>query len=385
LSRNIRYGNKNSFYNNNLIYQNKQFQNCFSRHYDLCINNTVIKGLKLNGYIGIALNDSLKSHFNRINRFLGGNLSDTLLYRSSALNNEIEKNNEDDVVDILIKPPNFNTFYDFIKQERVFGIPEICIIPYDIHNYNEHDYLTTYNNFTQEVNNNTNNVLSEQFIFKPVNSLNAPNVYSLVSNVAEYIENNSHIFKKSAQAYPLFNVIPDEMDEEQRNLYVLNDNYEPTNNFFDTYAPDRKPNDLCAFELLDMYYNFNKSLNTNSINGATVGGKYIYNSLQNNIENNIKKNIKNNKLMENNSVILPKPSFKEVKNKNFYYKEVNRIPILLYIPDNDKKQKINNIENNKNVKNGGKKTKKYNKKTTKYNKKLNISKKLKKSKTKKRK
>lgn len=118
LSRGMRFLKKNGI------------SNCIKKQYDLCISMDVMKGLNIQGYIGIANMDSLNIRFNTINHFLT-NYENGLF---SVVDNIYSKS----CVDKIIALKEYET--DNIKTTPIVGIPEIVVIPFLFNQYTEADF-----------------------------------------------------------------------------------------------------------------------------------------------------------------------------------------------------------------------------------------------------
>jgi len=304
------------------IYSNvnsDSIMNCPSRDYDLCIENKVINGLKLNGYIGIANADSLTSNLNKLMEITRtnniNNILSTAFYKSSCLNNLIN--------DVR----NYSQNQEIMC--RTIGIPEIVLIPYDIHNYPQ-DYENVRNSFLTLP--SINAVDSNKFVFKYVDHIEGNSSLIIGNEMSKLLDNykNDNKLGRSLQCPQLLTLL---LDEAENTEYIKPFNERITFkdiSFTDAYKNKGK----CAFET-PMYYLLYQ------LQAAKIGGKLLTNNmtkqlyLQNNQQDKMVKQSIPNKTepSENNNKF-----FKQ--SKDFYYNEVDGIPILIITKTTNTTEKI---------------------------------------------
>ncbi len=330
---------------------NRMINSCLDRKYDLCIDQKLVSDLKLNGYIGIAYQDSFTTHLgypslNEIFNTLPNSFD--LLLQACCFNN-------------AVYPEKFssNTFLKEILNSRTIGIPEIVLIPYDIHTYPDaQEYANIYNSFRTT---KTNNIDHSHFIFRHECHVDGKNSIDLAKKmeeklIAEYPLGN--VIGKSLQAPPLITVLLSDVESDKQD-YVKHDTqftFEEVN-FINSYL--NPPISKCAFELKIFY----DMLEQTNISGGkkrrqtkrkhTVykkqkmgkrkytrkikrGGEFM--QLQQNVVPNtyLHQNVNvNRKRKAETEYILPtkqiRVTSKRVETPNLYYNEVNGMPIVAYI------------------------------------------------------
>jgi hypothetical protein len=316
------------------IYENineNSFINCPSRNYDLCIRQNVIDGLKLNGYIGIANADSLSSNLEEILEEIYkatqsdlSTIKETAVYKSSCINNLINTTNP----------------YPFDITCRTIGIPEIVLIPYDVHNYPQ-DYENVQTSFMSHQ--NMDSIDNSKFVFKYVEHIEGNLSSEIGDKMMDLLVNygNTNKIVKSLQCPQLLYALSEEIDQKDYVKPFAEDLTYKDVSFTDAYKNEGK----CAFET-PLYYMLRKDQIGGKIDmGINIKSHYVLNNKQQNtkpIMMNTYKNKNNKKTLRENS------------NSDFYYNEVNGIPILIM------------TKNKNNKKTGGKKyTKKILKRKTK--------------------
>jgi len=251
-------GDKNSKFGQQL-----KIGKCSSRDYDICISNEVIDALKLNGYIGIAGLDSLSAWYDRMVKLFGteATLQNSLLYKSACFNNYNHKNKLDTTLP---------TFAEFATQRnRIFGTPEITLIPYNIHRA---DAVTKYKHVHASFKYNLRNKNRiqardyEPFVFKPFIKSSVPSIsntaaFDMARELINLIDRNVYI-KKSLQSYPLFNIHTQDADPAIVRKYAIeyiergHINVPAQKMFLSTYNDNDYrdlENDLSAFEVIYTY------------------------------------------------------------------------------------------------------------------------------------
>jgi hypothetical protein len=188
---------------------------CNDRYYDLCIKEELIRRLKLNGYIGIASKDSISD--NKRNDILLNILKsmpiESLIQKSCVYNNNIYTHLND-----------VNTYVDNMKNNRTYGIPEIVLIPYDIHTYpSPQEYSSIYRSINESTDLNT--IDHSHFIFRHechVDGLNSIDIAKQMERVIADKYLLGTVIGKSKQAPILFTLLLSEVDETNKD-YVKND------------------------------------------------------------------------------------------------------------------------------------------------------------------
>lgn len=325
--------------NNNTYYKENVIHECPTREYDLCMSTDLIFGLKLNGYIGIAYSDSPSYPENAdIIKEMVGNIDykKSLLYLSSCFNNAIYK-----------KPTDVsgNNFIERMLDARTHGIPEIVLIPYDIHtgdNNTPEKYAKIYAKNLNYISEKSNKILQHFFIFKYVVHADGTDSFDVADVMETFIyslDYGSNI-SKSLQCYPLFAVLNSEFDPDKRNMLLLDDRPVTLDDVSFPNSYTSPPTSYCAFENAKFY----EMLEEKNEYLVSVGGSTILPEtnaqpfLKSNSLLNTKNNITNTK---NNVFILNAEKNKKVakaappKNMKYvsdriYYNEVAGIPIFAF-------------------------------------------------------
>ena len=346
------------------IYDNTDFTTCPSRLYDICLTNKIIYGLELNGYIGMPVEDSLSKHkssFYKVFKRQGINLRDTLLFDSSTFNNDIKQD------------PKMKTILDMMYYQRTFGIPEICLIPYNIHKYNQSverrikKYRVLYNSYNANLNNQYYTIPIENFIFKPYQHFIGGYTHQILENLEQFLDENKHFYYKSLQSYPLFNVLKTEADE----TFVENGMFVPfdfptsvkNNLFAKSYAKNGVPPYFCAFETMYLYKMLQNIVLTKKEQIANIiENRNIRGGNLGALDNNqiISKPITNGDVGYNNkfakpskqtvyddssvlklfeTTVYPQHISKIFKENGFFYSERSGIPVVYFDKNLDKKPK----------------------------------------------
>lgn len=335
--------------NNNPYYED-EIKPCPTRDYDACISREIIYGLRLNGYIGLAYQDSLSHPDNEdlIKEIINGmDFKKTALYRCSTFNNTIHK----------LSDAKGDTFLERMLSCRTFGIPEIVLIPYDIHSYTDHvDYEYVYKDYEQLSNNSSNDIDTSKFIFKYILHVNGNDSFEIADLILKEIKNLvvSSKIMKSLQAYPLFNVLKSQVD--LNNIFVremlkeINDPVDANSlAFVNSYVTPSTSHS--AIEMLSFYDYVEKNFKNYNIGGYSINENT---ATQNNIlMPQIEKNISLKPELKIESELKEESyPIKKIKSDKIFYGEIDSIPIIAF------KRK---------VKKGGKKMKKI-KKTKKHKK-----------------
>jgi hypothetical protein len=369
---------------------------CQDRNYDICLSEKLIYGLKLNGYIGIPYADSLTNHYSYIEGLMGNiDLQTTSLYKSCVFNESTHSSNYNEPKGSYLS--GINSLHT-LANYRTFGIPEIVLIPFDIHD-KKLDYTKIYTDFMLSVDNNSPVINSDGFIFKPYHTEQGINTFETVKKIENFLHDNQSEFKKSLQSYPLFTGLTQEIDSSN-NLFV---DFDSTVNGTETMFPHSyETNGIkckCAFETMLFYNILDNLFPINTMTGGkgekllTQGFNSLYkepilNKTQNktqtketnakepilnktqNITQTKETNYDNDEITKAFSKVIISNLTNDItiEKPGFYYSEKSGFPILcMSKPDEIKMQKINK----KQEKTGGKKYNKPNKKNNKTNKKNN--------------
>lgn len=123
ITRNVKTDAYNYGHDNNPTNYEEYLKQATLKSYDLDIKSKLIFNLKLNGYIAVATMDSvLVNQNNVINTLKTNNIpnyENSALFRSSCYNNNIDYSYTNDIVSSY--------------KSRVFGTPEIVLLPKDYH------------------------------------------------------------------------------------------------------------------------------------------------------------------------------------------------------------------------------------------------------------
>ena len=189
---------------------NPPMYTCPDRNYDICLSNELIHGLKLNGYIGMPFKDSLTNNYGYIEDLMGENvdLKTTSLFKSCVMNASSHNNNPQDPAGGYLSGIN-NLFS--LANYRTFGVPEIVLIPFDIHTRRS-DYPKIYKNFMAAADRNEKPVPSDGFVFKPYHNESGADTFETATKIESFLANHKTAFKKSLQSYPLFTGVAAEID-----------------------------------------------------------------------------------------------------------------------------------------------------------------------------
>jgi hypothetical protein len=172
---------------------------------------------------------------------------------------------------------------------------------------------------------NMDSIDNSKFVFKYVGHIEGKKSITIGDKMTELITNygNSNKIVKSLQCPQLFSALSEEIDQKD---YVKPFTEELTYkdvSFTDAYKNEGK----CAFET-PLYYMLRKDQIGGKINmGINTDLHYVLNNKQQNIKPIMMDTYKN----KNN-----KKTLRENSNSDFYYNEVNGIPILI-ITNNNKK------------------------------------------------
>lgn len=297
-------------------YKNDDINACPTRGYDLCISKHLITGLKLNGYIGIAHDDSMTKHFK-----IEPNFKSSELFLSGCFNNAIypQKAGKD--------------FIENMVYNRTYGIPEVVLIPYDLHTHSDpsiyENVYSTWSNSLQRKHLNEED--GSHFIFKYVDQVNGKNSIDIGKNMAQrlslYDGTTKPKIEKSLQAYPLLNVFAEEVEERNKD-YVVGYKQITFDDIAFTSSYIESPRSKCAFETNTFYVELEK-LVSNTSGGSVDIQNISIPSTSGYKEIPMKKPLiasktKINKTQKTYSKKYP------IDTEDIYYNEVNRVPIVVY-------------------------------------------------------
>ena len=332
--------------NKKQYYGNADIRICHNRQYDLCLSKELIYALRLNGYIGIAHMDSLSipENIEKLRHLFVKyeDYTSSALYLSSCFDNTIHNKRYGALG---------GRFIDKMIDQRTYGIPEVVLIPYDIHDYNNPIiYQNTYYDFSSRLTSDRINDIN--FIFRHELHVDGENTVEIARKIAYELGVISDKLGKSLQCFPLLNVLNDEVEPEQADYvidYISGKNRLTLNDVAFTNSYATPSTSKSAFETVFFYEKLESSV--------TRGGRSLI--------------TKSNKIIQSNPYVLQKtpPQKLQGQNKkpimaknlisdNAYYSEVNGIPIFAWI-------------HNKSEKKTGGKIKKTRKQTTKKMKKRN--------------
>jgi hypothetical protein len=234
---------------------------CSGRDYDLCINQQLIMELKLNGYIGIAYEDSVSSHllFGTQLQTILAELpqSKSALFQACCFNNAIYKNHK-----------KVSSFMEDVEAKRTFGIPEIVLIPYDIHSYPDpYEYVQVRDLFQNGL-----GVDHSHFIFRHENQVQGQNSIDVAKQMEQVLVSRypmGTVIGKSLQAPPLLTVLLSEVDASHQDYIKYDTTYSYLDvSFMNSYTEN--PSSKCAFEM-NIFYSWLVAM----VNANMAGGKRI--------------------------------------------------------------------------------------------------------------
>lgn len=322
--------------------KNTPFGSCLGRYYDLCISSDLLNGLKLNGYIGIAFEDSLTKHFTHAVE----NAFQSLLFLSSCFTNEIYPRQN---------KINGDRFIEKMIDSRTYGIPEVVLIPYDVHSHSD-EYENVYNSWTTQLRSTSSKmetssrnirrggfeggeddfINDSHFIFKYVDRAYGSSSLDLGKNMEAVLNAYNGITKpslyKSLQSFPLFTVLEDYVDNKD---YIVKDR--PVH-FTEISFAESYMNPSIGKSALEtnLFYSMLSSSENNYLvagEGVAGGGVDILE-----MPKNIMK-MKSYSKTNNSKTPVSKPSnVFDIKNRKaitfendeIYYNEINGMPIVVY-------------------------------------------------------
>jgi len=302
---------------NKPYYKNTATYICQSRDYDLCMSSKIIDGLQLNGYIGIAYQDSMSHPDNQdILREMIYNidLKKSLLFECSCFNNAIYD-----------KPKGYN-FLERMFKARTYGIPEIVLIPYNYHKYGDAaDYQNIYNTFDEMVKQEIDNAPSDHFIFEYIDHVDGTDTFEVCDNMEDLIKslNRENLISKSLQAYPLFSIYNRELDPSKQYMVIYNESSITMNDV--SFPNAYKQGSKCALEIAKFYNMLEENVNSETWVGGSaeiiMGPK---------VEPHSKKIVPGSptKLEETGPKIETGP--KKIRTDRIYYNEAANIPIFAF-------------------------------------------------------
>lgn len=250
---------------------------CDGREYDLCIDKELIDELKLNGYIAIAQQDSFthnkeSDRFDDIMKMLSENVN-LLLKKACCFNNEVYNDAYESSLSFVTQtPPQPSSFIEAMTETkyRTMGIPEIVLIPYDIHAHpSEAEYQATYTQFQNNM--NTDNVDHSHFVFKHVAHVDGNSSLDIAMRMETLMRNNypfGSVLSKSLQAVPLLTLLNEEVSPEHQDYMKRSLDFTLEEmSFIEGYSsPSRSK---CAFELVGFYLELSKLDGNVSSTGGT--------------------------------------------------------------------------------------------------------------------
>lgn len=284
---------------------------CDGRGYDLCINQQLIMELKLNGYIGIAYDDSVSSHLSKTPlKTILDELPHTksALFQACCCNNAIYKNK--------LNTPN-PSFNQDMSLKRTYGIPEIVLIPYDIHSYPDPQEYVQVRNLFQ----NTSGINHSHFIFRHEYQVQGQNSIDVAKQMAQLLASQypmGTVIGKSLQAPALLTVLLSEVDASRRD-YVK---YDIMYSYQDVSFPNSylaTPSSKCALEMM-LFYDWLKT-------GNMAGGKRIQ-SPKNQTRSLQRWLPKESMRVRTKKRIVNKSSNVYVDTSNLFYTEVSGMPVV---------------------------------------------------------
>lgn len=310
--------------NNKKLYNNFEpgdtmVTTCQNRIYDLCINKQLIMDLKLNGYIGIASEDSVSTHLDKLSKSPLEKLFSLIPQTKTALDDACCFNN-------AIYPPKRSyhelTFLKEMKTTRTFGVPEIVLIPYDIHTYPDpREYITCRQAFEYKSFEN-----NPHFIFRHehhVTDLNSIDISKKMEKVLAKSYPLGTVIGKSLIAPTLMTVLLSEVDADKREYVTTNQTVTLDElSFANSYLPN--PTSKCALELM-AYYNQLQPSGTNS--GTTIGGRRVLQKTQRRLSPSRLTKKTRTRPVRVRIYQQRKPNVL-VDTPTAYYSEVNGIPIV---------------------------------------------------------
>lgn len=308
----------NDFYvdaSNSIYYDPNTFGSCKDRDYDLCISSDIIMGLKLNGYIAIAFEDSLTNNLRIDENEL---YKQTLLYLSGCFTNEIYSRQHKIAG---------NNFVPKMTDSRTYGIPEVVLIPYDLHSYPDPaEYRTVYSEWL------TKSTLDDShFIFKHVDDANGIFSIDLGKSMREKLMIYNGIQKqaihKSLQCYPLFSVLDDDVDDANREYIVRNSRPVEFREISFLHSYKNPASGKSAFET-NLFYMMLENEAETYVGGRLDTAMLSPNPMQNQKRMPIQK--RPTTPMKKHVFDIAKRKPISFEDENMYYSEANGIPIVVY-------------------------------------------------------
>ena len=264
---------------------------CKERIYDLCMTKDLLYGLKLNGYIGMPVMDSVSIRF------------ETIKYEFEKKSHRFEDTK-------LLKSCVFQNDSRSIFQ--TFGIPEICIIPYNIHK--EHAE-TQYEDIKDQMSARKFNFDNDDtFIFKPYKQEDT------LEKIDEFLILKRDEICYSMQSYLLFYSLRREIDPDllRNGMMIPLTEIDSRNhsvdelNIINSYMPKSdSPPCFTAFENVIMYDKMKRE--------NVMGGRKNKNVLDS-VKTFPRKMV---------SKFTMQPSKIIIKTKNMYYSERSGIPVFM--------------------------------------------------------
>ena len=309
----------------------KGLTNCTKKDYDLCISMDVMKGLNIQGYIGMAYQDSLTTHSSTMNTFLKKSLIRG--YKELA-----------DVVESIYNRACVNRKDVNIENEDDFiGIPEITIIPFLFNSYTNQDFIEQIQTFYIH-NNNKNtakkiiNENKKYYSFYTLHSITGENLIDACKKLSKIMEAEKDNYGQSLQS-PMFNVY---LPEREKNPIIKDKTMSISDFTFkdvdykQTYLSNltntTNPTCYSAFETY-MYHRLKPPTG-----GASVLDRNPQDQIK--IPATATTNVYSAKqaTQKQSTAIVAankNPSVKEMNNIPMYYKMVNNIPFFIWDKSKD--------------------------------------------------
>jgi hypothetical protein len=241
----------------------KQIKSCTGKSYDRCMSDAFRMSMKLDGMIQIATSDAVSNYLSNPR-----NDQSTNLYRCAAMNNDLDKS-----ISWLKTKEEFlgQPYVDFYKNNfghgaRVFGTPEIVLLPFDLFQPDaEEKYRECYDAFTQKV--DTQQLgdelihhFTDRFVFQLKSFINGtPNLTNdqhraeLSTKMTYFLNRQASYLLKSKQFFPIMTLWASNVDTEYKREFCLpfTTTSLPVDElyFINSYRNDGNPKKYqCAFE-----------------------------------------------------------------------------------------------------------------------------------------
>lgn len=294
---------------------------CVCREYDLCITQKLIRDLKLNGYIGIAYEDSVSLHQTKNATELTSILS-ALPQIKSALVDACCFNNA-----IYTNYPHKVSFRKDIETKRTFGIPEIVLIPYDIHSYPDPQEYVQVRNLFQ----NGSSVDHSHFIFRHEYQVQGKDSIDVAKKMEQVLVSRypmGTVIGKSLQAPSLLTVLLSDVDASRRDYIKYDTDFRLPEEFYFPNSYLENPSSKCAFELMPFYDWLVANVRANVV----YGGKRIESpkSQTRSLQRRLPKELVG--VRTKKRVVNKITKGVRVDTSNLFYTEVSGMPVVATIP-----------------------------------------------------